>query len=57
MKVPTQKDREAEKEAELYVLGNCFALDVDGSTIRIGPLSPSQWSLIQRSAEDRAEAH
>lgn len=57
MKIPVQRPGKDEEAAELFVVGNSLALeyaDDVGKLTRIGPLTPSQWRLLAKSAEDRA---
>jgi hypothetical protein len=38
------------READLFVIGRCLAVEVDGTIHRMY-LTPSQWALLARAAE------
>ena len=58
MKVPLQQGNKPEQEVELFITGNSFGVQTgnNGPLLRIGPLTPSQWALVRRAAEDRSGA-
>ena len=53
MKVIIQKDKEPQREAELFAMGTCLGLEIDNSMIRIA-LTSSQWKLLAESADERS---
>lgn len=53
MRVTIQIDKEPEKQAELFVIGQNLGLEIDKQMIRIA-LTPSQWELLAQSAGDRS---
>ena len=52
MKVIVQRGKGPERQGELFVIGQCLGLEIDKVMIRSG-LTPTQWSLLARSAGDR----
>jgi hypothetical protein len=52
VKVVVQVGDKSEQEAELFVIGTCFGLEINKVTTRIA-LTLEQWKLVARSAKDR----